>query len=111
MAKIKRDPSLMESLNSFLKSTNFISEPKIYNRIASFHSKKVEFILQEIFARLVMYNFSVAAHICREYFLGRVTPPNIEALISRYITPIRPGRSRPRNMIPKSTISLMYRVA
>lgn len=99
-----------------------------------FHSKKMEFILQEIFARLVMYNFSelitlhvviekkdrkyeykvnfsVAAHICREYFLGRITPPNIEALISRYITPIRPGRSRPRNMIAKSTISFMYRVA
>lgn len=99
-----------------------------------FHSKKVEFILQEIFARLVMYNFSelitlhvviekkdrkyeykvnfsVAAHICREYFLGKITPPNIEALISRYITPIRPGRSRPRNIITKSTISFMYRVA
>jgi hypothetical protein len=99
-----------------------------------FHSKKVEFILQEIFARLVMYNFSelitlhvviekkdrkyeykvnfsVAAHICREYFLGKMTPPNIEALISRYITPIRPGRSRPRNMIAKSIISFMYRVA
>jgi hypothetical protein len=56
-------------------------------------------------------NFSVAAHICREYFLGKITPPNIEALISRYITPIRPGRSRPRNMIAKSTISFMYRVA
>jgi len=68
MAKIKRDPSLMESLNSFLKSTNFISEPKIYNRIASFHSKKVEFILQEIFARLVMYNFSelITLHVVIE---------------------------------------------
>lgn len=99
-----------------------------------FHSKKVEFILQEIFARLVMYNFSelitlhvviekkdrkyeykvnfsVAAHICREYFLGKTTPPNIEALISRYITPIRPGRSRPRNIVAKSSISFMYRVA
>jgi hypothetical protein len=99
-----------------------------------FHSKKVEFILQEIFARLVMYNFSelitlhvviekkdrkyeykvnfsVAAHICREYFLGKITPPNIEALISRYITPIRPGRSRPRNIVAKSAISFMYRVA
>lgn len=99
-----------------------------------FHSKKVEFILQEIFARLVMYNFSelitlhvviekkdrkyeykvnfsVAIHICREYFLGKITPPNIEALISKYITPIRPGRSRPRNIVAKSAISFMYRVA
>lgn len=99
-----------------------------------FHSKKVEYILQEIYARLIMYNFSkiitlqviiekksrkydykinfsVAAHICREFFLGKVTPPNIEALIARYITPIRPGRTRPRNMSEKTSISFMYRVA
>lgn len=56
-------------------------------------------------------NFSVAAHICREFFLGKVTPPNIEALIARYITPIRPDRSRPRNMSVKTFVSFMYRVA
>jgi hypothetical protein len=99
-----------------------------------FHSKKAEFILQEIYARLIMYNFSeiitshviiekrnrkydykvnfsVAAHICREFFLDKVTPLNVEALIARYITPIRPGRSRPRNMSPKTSVSFMYRVA
>ncbi|QAA34455.1 IS4 family transposase [Clostridium manihotivorum] len=99
-----------------------------------FHSKKVEYILQEIYARLIMYNFSeiitqhviikkrnrkydykvnfsVAAHICRQFFLGKVTPPNIEALIARHITPIRPGRSRPRNMSEKTSVSFMYRVA
>lgn len=99
-----------------------------------FHSKKEEYILQEIYARLIMYNFSeiitshviiekrsrkhdykvnfsVAAHVCREFFLGKVTPPNIEALIARYITPIRPGRSRPRNMSAKTSVSFMYRVA
>lgn len=99
-----------------------------------FHSRKVEYILQEIFARLIMYNFSelitshvvmekkdrkyeykanfsVAVHICREFLLGKNIPPNIEALIARYITPIRPGRSRPRDMKVKQTISFMYRVA
>lgn len=99
-----------------------------------FHSKKVEYILQEIYARLIMYNFSelitshvviekknrkykykanfsVAAHICREFLLGKNTPPAIEALIARYITPIRPGRSRPRDMKIKQAISFMYRVA
>ncbi|WP_164914285.1 transposase [Aminipila luticellarii] len=99
-----------------------------------FHSKKVEYILQEIFARLIMYNFSelitwhvviekkdrkyvykanfsVAVHICREFLLGKGLPPDIEALIARYITPIRPGRSRPRDMKVKQTISFMYRVA
>lgn len=71
-----------------------------------FHSKKVEFIFQEIYARLTMYNyfelivtqiivqkkqrkhdyiinFSVAAHICRELFLKRIPPDDVEALISR----------------------------
>lgn len=99
-----------------------------------FHSKKVEYILQEIFARLIMYNFSelitshvvmekkdrkyeykvnfsVAVHICREFLLGKGIPPDIEALIARYITPIRPGRSRPRDRKSKQAISFMYRVA
>lgn len=99
-----------------------------------FHSKKVEFIFQEIYARLIMYNyfeliisktviqkkqrkhvyminFSVAAHICREFFLKRIPPDDIEALISRYLTPVRPDRSRPRKMSPKAPISFLYRVA
>lgn len=99
-----------------------------------FHSKKLEYILQEIYSKLIMYNFSelitshvvihnkdrkyaykvnfsVAAHICREFFLGNISPPDIEALISRYLTPIRPGRSRPRNMGAKTTVSFTYRVA
>lgn len=99
-----------------------------------FHSKKVEYILQEIFASLVMYNFSelitshvviengdrkytykvnfsVAVHICREFLLKANIPPNIEELIARYLTPIRPGRSRPRDMKVKQAISFMYRVA
>lgn len=99
-----------------------------------FHSKKEEYILQEIFARLVMYNFSelitsyivldkkdrkyeykvnfsVAVHICREFLWGKCIPPDIEALIARYITPIRTGRSRPRDIKIKQAISFMYRVA
>lgn len=99
-----------------------------------FHSKKVEYILQEIFASLIMYNFSelitshvviekgtrkyeykvnfsVAVHICREFLLKVNIPPDIESLIARYITPIRPGRSRPREMKVKQAISFMYRIA
>lgn len=99
-----------------------------------FHSKKVDFIFQEIYARLIMYNyfeliisktviqkkqrkyayminFSVAAHICREFFLKRIPPDDIEALIARYLTPVRPDRSRPRKMSPKAPISFLYRVA
>ena len=99
-----------------------------------FHAKKVEHIYQEVFARLIMYNFtelvtspviiqkadskyaykanfSVAVHVCRQFFLGNVSPPDVEALIRRHISPIRPGRSRPRKMTVKHTVSFIYRVA
>lgn len=99
-----------------------------------FHAKKTEHILQEIFARLTMYNFSelvtshvitqknnrkyayranfsVAAHICRQFFLGNVSPPNIETLIRRHVSPIRPGRSSPRFSSPKNAVSFTYRVS
>ena len=99
-----------------------------------FHAKKVEYIYQEVFARLIMYNFtelvtspviiqkadckyaykanfSVAVHICRQFFLGNVSPPDVEALILRHVSPIRPGRSRPRKMTVKHAVSFIYRVA
>ena len=56
-------------------------------------------------------NFSVAVHICRQFFLGNVSPPDVEALICKYVSPIRPGRSRPRNMTVKHAVSFIYRVA
>ena len=99
-----------------------------------FHAKKVEHIYQEVFARLIMYNFTelitspviiqkadakygykanftVAVHVCRQFFLGNVSPPDVEAVIRRNISPIRPGRSSPRNMTVKHTVSFLYRVA
>lgn len=99
-----------------------------------FHAKKVEYIRQEIFARLIMYNFSeritslvvirktnrkfsckanfsVAVQICRQFFLGNVSPPDVEAIIQRYVSPIRPGRSRPRKRAVKYAVSFAYRVA
>lgn len=99
-----------------------------------FHAKKVEYIYQEIFARMIIYNltelvishvvmekkdrkyayqanFSTAVHICRQYFRGNVSPPNVETLIARLILPIRPGRSLPRNPAPRKAASFYYRVA
>ena len=99
-----------------------------------FHAKKVENIIQEIFARLIMYNFSelitshvviqkfnrkhlckanfsVAVQVCRQFLLGNVSPPDVEATISRNISVIRTGRSNPRNMVAKHAVSFLYRVA
>ena len=99
-----------------------------------FHAKKVENITQEIFARLIMYNFSelitshvviqkfnrkypckanfsVAVQVCRQFLLGNISPPDVEATINRNVSVTRTGRSNPRNMVVKHAVSFLYRVA
>ena len=99
-----------------------------------FHAKKVENIIQEIFARLIMYNFSelitshvviqksnrkypykanfsVAVQVCRQFLLGNISPPDVEATISKNVSVTRTGRSNPRNMVVKHAVSFLYRVA
>lgn len=99
-----------------------------------FHSKKTEFIFQEVFAALTMYNFaeaitqsvvirhaerkylyqvnfSQAAYICRQFFRSNISPPSVETLIAKYIVPIRPDRHNARNLAVKSALSFLYRVA
>ncbi len=95
-----------------------------------FMQKKVEFIHQEIFARMIMYNFtelivshvitenknrkyayqanfSIAVHICRQYFCENVSPPAVETLIARLILSIRPGRNLPRNLSPRKATNFL----
>lgn len=104
--------------------------------LTAFHSKKVAFNIQEIYARLVMYNFcemiispiiikkmdrkhlyqlnfTMAFNICIKFLRD---PENkrqlkVEELIRKYVEPIRPGRHFPRNIKRGSTISFLYRVA
>lgn len=104
--------------------------------LSCFHAKKVEYIKQEIFARLVLYNFceiitthvviqqkdtkhayqanyTMAIHICR-YFLrfnSDISPPDVEWLIQKNLLPVRSGRSDPRKVKPKAVVSFLYRVA
>ena len=98
-----------------------------------FHSKKTEYILQEIFARLTMYNFSqliishiivkqkkrkhsyrinfaVSVHICRNFFLKNISPPKIEALLLRHLLPIRQGLANPRKAHARVAASFLYRI-
>lgn len=104
--------------------------------LISFHSKKTDHIIQEIFARLTMYNFceiitthvviqqkdrkyiyqvnfTIAISICLHYFRCRnaVPPPNVEALIQKNILPVRKGRKDHRKVRSKSAVSFIYRVA
>jgi len=105
--------------------------------LTSFHAKKLDYIKQEIWARLILYNFcevisaraalkkhryktkhtyqlnyTRAIHICR-FFLSirEKAPPDVESLISRELLPVRPGRSDPRKVNFQSAVSFLYRVA
>ena len=107
--------------------------------LTNFHAKRRESITQEIFARMIMYNFAemmishvvisqmdkrhlhqvnftVAVHVCR-YFLrlrDDEPPTDVEALIRKNILPIRPirpGQQNSRKIRWKSVVSFVYRVA
>jgi len=107
--------------------------------LTHFHAKKQEFIAQEIFARLIMYNFAeiitthvvishndtkhdykvnftVAVIVCRRFLRLRCNEPplDVEALIRKNTLPIRPtrkGQTNERNVRPKPAVSFVYRVA
>lgn len=99
-----------------------------------FHGKKAAFICQEIFARLILYNFTEvianraavkkedckfaycvrfgeAVFICRKLLRGQADPELVESTIARFVSPIRPGRSLPRKLNPKEPVFFVYRAA
>ena len=101
--------------------------------LSYFHSKKTEYILQEIFARLTMYNFAelitshvvvkqnnrkhsyrinfaAAVHICRNFFLKNISPSNVEALLLMHLLPVRQGSANLRRGSPKAAPSFTYRI-
>ncbi|MFQ7353394.1 MAG: transposase [Coprococcus phoceensis] len=104
--------------------------------LSAFHSKQENSILQEIYARLVMYNFSMliaqhvkpkekdlkyrlqinftqATKICLNFFRykGKEPPYDIEATIQRFLLPIRPNRKRQRVSVSTCVVSFNYRLA
>lgn len=56
-------------------------------------------------------NFSDAVHICFEFFRKNVHPPVVEAMLLKYISPIRPGRKDIRKQTQKPAVNFTYRVA
>lgn len=104
--------------------------------LLNLHAKKQEYIIQEIFAKLILYNFAemitshvvisksdthhvyqvnftVAIHICRHFLRlwNNALPPDVEALIHKNILPVRPDRKDKRKIRPKTAVSFLYRVA
>lgn len=113
---------------------NAFRELKYAIGLSCFHSKKAEYIMQEIYVRLILYNYceiitmhvvihqkdtkhiyqmnyTMAIHICRYFLRNDISPPNVEKLIQKNLLPIRSGRSDPRKVKPKSAVSFLYRVA
>lgn len=100
-----------------------------------FHSRKKQLVLQEIYAKLILYNFSeaitrgivtrkaerkymysinfaLAISLCVE-FLRRCKQKNpmndLENVLTRYLIPIRLGRSSPRYIRARTATSFLYR--
>lgn len=108
-----------------------------YNMYAThFHSKSEDFSIQEIYARIIMYNFSMRIMMnieikqkeewkhfyqinftngfdaCMKYWRYRgESPPDIIADIQSEILPVRPGRKDKRKIKPKFFIPFLYRTA
>ena len=101
--------------------------------LTHFHAKKRPFIMQEIFARMTLYNFAsllrlhtrlmqpkgthlyrvnaaFAAHVAREFLLGFIPAANVEALIASLLLPVWPGQHKPRNMRVKRPAYFQYRM-
>ena len=102
--------------------------------LAYFHSRKKQLIMQEIYARLILYNFceiitgtiivsqkdrkfiyqvnfTMAIYICIEFLRRKksATQMDVIALINNYILPIRLGRNSPRYIKARTVTSFLYR--
>ena len=98
-----------------------------------FHSKKADFVKQEIWSRLIMYNvFAIitfnassgkekekkyryqpnltdALHICRQFLKNHVATKDLDCLILGLLLPIRPDRQAPRKKKNHFSIGFLYR--
>lgn len=103
--------------------------------LINWHSSKYDGILQEIAARMLLYNFcelvtahaviqtaenvrhvykinfATAVNICRAYLKNGGNEAEIMLLIQRHLTPVRPNRKYPINLRSKRNRDFMYRVA
>ena len=101
--------------------------------LKAFHSQKYEYIIQEVWARAILYNFcseiamaveipekkrkyvyqvnySEAIKICRDFLrIHDGTTLDVEGLIAQNILPVRPGRTFPRQARFKLPIRSCYR--
>lgn len=102
----------------------------------AFHSKRYDFMIQEIWARIILYNFcemittrviisqgqknkyiyqtnyTYAIFVCRKLLTQKKqeSPYDVEKLIKRELLPIRADRAFPRKVHSHSAISFIYKI-
>ena len=104
--------------------------------LVNLHGKKCKFVQQEIYAAMIMANFSsriagqvvvqkkpsaayayavnmkMATYLCRKFYCDAgADGAKLMRDIARYTEPIRPGRRDARNIKAKSFVGFVYRVA
>lgn len=102
--------------------------------LSSFHARKPECVLQEIYAELIVYNFcelitsfiaindrdtkytykinfAAAVVICMEFLRQAPgsSPMNVAALIGKFLTPIRTGLQSKRRGMRQKPFTFLYR--
>ena len=115
---------------------NSFRELKYAAGLSCLHSKKEEYIIQEILARVILYNFceiitthvtitqkkrkytyqvnyTMAIFLCRKFprMPGGAFHADIEGLISKELLPVCPGRRYKRNLKAHSAVSFLYRTS
>ena len=103
---------------------------------ASVHSKSAELVIQELYGKLIMFNFcktiiggivvnqkeywkykyklnvKMAMCICREFWCSQtLAAPEVEKMLLNYLIPIRDNRTFPRDTVKKSAIAFNSRIA
>jgi len=104
--------------------------------LINLHSKKREYVIQEVFARIIMHNFSemitshvviaaaitkhayqvnftIAIHVCKRFLNlpDNIPPPDVEAIIRKNTLPVRADRTAKMVLRSKSSVSFVYRRA
>lgn len=97
--------------------------------LASVHSKKTTFVFQEIYAKLIMYNFAVliayaqtvpdgkrinfakSMHVCCQLFKEKLSDAVLLKMIRKFLSPIRQGRNFERNKNVKNAVGFAYRIS
>ena len=103
--------------------------------LVNFHSRKKEFIIQEVYARMLLYNFcelatnhavvstrentkhtykinfATAVNICRAYLKSGGDENEMMLMIQKHLTPIRLDRKCPITLRPKRNRDFTYRAA